>query len=239
MMPLALLCTPLCFLPPSMPGYFMISLRPVLQQGLGFFSEGICCLLFPVAKQRRCVPHPRGGSGTLRPRQPALGTAGVISVGYPAPKGFLAAHSACMRWDALYLPMFSFNKELLVHISQSQCEFRGGLLAVGSPACHKALTLSGDEGVRSHWWSQGTHGRAGPALNTCDGIASLPELTDQLQVLGEQQSQGLPPWLPLHAQLPLAPRWISTFLFSLAALASHASPSLVVPQHSRTGGLTG
>lgn len=49
-------------------------------------------------------------------------------------------------------------------------------------------SLSGDEGVWSHWWQQGTRKRAGPALHTCDGIASLPELTDQLQVQGEQQS---------------------------------------------------
>lgn len=128
-MPLALICTPPCSLLPSVPGYSTISLRPVLQQGLGFFSEGLCCLLCPVAEQRRCVPHPRGGSGTLRPRLLALGTAGGISVGCP--------QRVCVQWDALYLPMFSSNKELLVHISESPCEFRGGLLAVRCPACPK------------------------------------------------------------------------------------------------------
>lgn len=86
----------MCGLPSSLQArYFEVSLGPVLQQGLGFCTEEICSPLCPVAKQRRCVPYPRGGSGTLCPKQPAPGTAGVCSVRYEVPEGVPSAHSVC------------------------------------------------------------------------------------------------------------------------------------------------
>lgn len=100
----------------------------------------------PWAEWRRCVPYPRGGSGTLRPRQPTQGTAGVSSVRYQVPEGFPGAHGMPCVWDTVYLCMFLYNKELLVQVSGSQIEFRCGLRGVGCPACCEHSQSPADKG---------------------------------------------------------------------------------------------
>lgn len=77
------------------------------------------------AEQRRCVPFPRGGSGTLRPGQ------GWARGGTKCPRRFLeptGGPGMCTWWDTPYLHMLSSNKDLLEQISASQSDL--GMLGI-------------------------------------------------------------------------------------------------------------
>lgn len=106
-------------------------LLPPRQVGTRGFSgfccpeeQGFCWRRFapavPAAEQRRCVPFPRGGSGTLRAGQ------GCARGGTQCPRGFpepgevdrVCARGGIPRTCNMLLP----NKELLEQIRASRCD---------------------------------------------------------------------------------------------------------------------